>query len=126
MQDYSTDYMSNGPAPDKNVLLSTTDAIPGYSVVESKGFVMGSAVMFVPYDRVIYAFVRTIWHPEARDELYSEFFRRLRHKALMAISRNARKLGANAVLGLKLRIWKSGYGMYEAYAYGTAVEVKKE
>ncbi|NPA76932.1 MAG: YbjQ family protein [Candidatus Diapherotrites archaeon] len=118
--------MSIGPAPDKNVLLSATDAIPGYSVVESKGFAMGSAVMFVPYDRVIYAFVRSLWHSTARDDLYSEFFRRLRHKALLRLSENARRMGANAVLGVTLQIWRAGYGIYEAYAYGTAVEVKKE
>jgi uncharacterized protein YbjQ (UPF0145 family) len=118
--------MSSRSAPDKNVLVSSTDQIPGYSVVESKGFVMGSAVGFVPADRVIYAMVRSIWDPKAKERLYSSIFRKLRHRALSTLIENARKLNANAVLGTTVRIWRAGYGFYEAYAYGTAVEVKKE
>ncbi len=82
--------------------------------------------MFVPYDRVIYAAVRSFWHRSAREDLYSEFFRRLRHRALMKMSSNALRIGANAVVGVRVEIWRAGYGIYEAYAYGTAVEVKKE
>ena len=118
--------MKKGSGEDKNVLITSLDSLPGYRVVESKGFVMGSALDFIPADRVIYAFFASILDPKARHRLYSNFFKRLRHEALLRLSENAKRLGANAVMGATVRIWRSGYGMYEAYAYGTAVEVKKE
>lgn len=117
--------MEKRAGEDKNVLITSLSSLPGYEVVESKGFVMGSALDFIPADRVVYAFFASILDPEARHRLYSNFFKRLRHRALMALSENAKKLGANAVIGVSVRIWRSGYGMYEAYAYGTAAEVKR-
>ena len=117
--------MKKGSGEDKNVLITSLHSLPGYEVVESKGFVMGSYLDFIPADRVVYAFFASIINPRARHDLYSNFFKRLRHRAMLRLSENARKVGANAVLGVTLRIWRSGYGMYEAYAYGTAVEVKR-
>lgn len=117
--------MDEGAGEDKNVLITSLPSLPGYEVVESKGFVMGSSFDTVPADRVVYAFFASVFDPAARNRLYSGFFRRLRHGALMKLSENAKKLGANAVLGTSVRIWRCGYGMYEAYAYGTAVEVRK-
>ncbi len=108
------------------MLISTLPSVPGYRVVESKGFVTGSAVDFVPADRVVYAFFASIVRPEARHDLYSAFFRRLRHRALLRLMDNARAMGANAVLGVRLELRRTGYGMYEAYAYGTAMEVERE
>jgi len=117
--------MKEGGGEDKNVLITSLPSLPGYEVLESRGFVMGSALDFVPADRVIFAFFASIFDPAARNRLYSGFFRRLRHQALVRLSENARKVGANAVLGVSVRIWHCGYGMYEAYAYGTAVEVRR-
>lgn len=117
--------MNEGPREDKNVLISTLQSIPGYEVVDSKGFVMGSSFDFVPADRVVYAFFASIFDPQSRDRLYSSFFKRLRHEALLKLSENALKLGANAVLGASINSWRCGYGMYEVYAYGTAVEVNR-
>lgn len=117
--------MKKGSGEDKNVLITSLPNLPDYDVVESKGFVMGSALDFVPADRVIYAFFASILDPQARQRLYSRFFQRLRHRAIERLRENARRIGANAVIGVHIKIWRSGYGMYEAYAYGTAVEVKK-
>jgi len=117
--------MKKGGGDDKNVLITPLPTLPGYKVVDAKGFVMGSSLEFVPADRVLYAFFASIVNPRARHELYSSIFRSLRHDALLRLSENARKIGANAVLGVRLRVWRAGYGMYEAYAYGTAVEVKR-
>ena len=117
--------MNGRDGEDKNVLITSLSSLPGYDVLESKGFVMGSALDFVPADRVVYAFFASIFDPKARNRLYSSFFKRLRHRALLTLSENATKLGANAVFGASVSIWHCGYGMYEAYAYGTAVEVKK-
>ncbi|GEM_PF-4709945 len=117
--------MKKGKGEDINVLLSSTDSIPGFSIRRSLGFVTGSASGTVHANSALYSFLASLIHPERRTEPYDRLFRSIRHRALLRLMENARKLGANAVVGVRISFYRVGYGFYEAFAYGTAVEVIK-
>jgi uncharacterized protein YbjQ (UPF0145 family) len=53
------------------------------------------------------------------------FISTLMHEALEKLEENAKKMGGNAVLGLKMGVEHLGWGRILVYAYGTVAEVEE-
>ena len=85
------------------------------------GFVTGSAVAFRDFGTIVRM---SLLSEKKRRESAEIFLKRLRHNALQRLVENAKGMGANAVLGVRIHVWRVDGNTYEAYAYGTAAEVR--
>ncbi len=61
---------------------------------------------------------------EKREKTIHGVIRSVRHAAIEALRENAARAGANAVLGVRIHVWSPLKNVFEAYAYGTAAEVR--
>ena len=98
------------------MLLSTTPSIDGRRIHEYKGVVTGEAILGANVFRDIVG---------GRSASYEKVLRDARDMALAELSEEARKLGANAVVGIDLDYETIGTGgsMLMVSASGTAVVV---
>ena len=112
--------MSNKGASAKNVIVTPLERLEGFKIHKYVGFVLGSAV----YELDIAEAIRiSMYSKKKRVETLSKVLKKLRHRAIEALKENAHKMGANAVFGVRVQIWSPTKHVFEAYAYGTAVEV---
>ncbi len=104
-----------------DLLVATVDQVPGYEVRRVVGLVRGNAVRarHVGYD--ILAALRNLVGGEIRD--YTKLLAESREQALDRMLDQARSLGANGVLGMRLTTSTLMGGAAELLAYGTAVEL---
>lgn len=105
------------------VLLSTSPAVPGHSIVQFKGIVEGSSVRGRS--------VLEIWRQQLQQQLGGEqqllhdLLRETRYAALQRLAEAAAAAGANAVVSIRL-VTSGLQRMHVEYtAYGTAVRVTK-
>ncbi|HDN75669.1 MAG TPA: YbjQ family protein [Acidilobales archaeon] len=105
------------------ILLSTTENIPGYKIIKVLGIVMGSAVRARHIGRDIVASLRNIVGGEVRE--YTELLAQARNIAIERMIKRAKEMGANAVIGVRFSTANIMGGAAEVLAYGTAVVVKK-
>lgn len=84
---------------DGSVILVTTDKVPGYRIVRVLGLVSGSSAMARGLGGDILASIRNLVGGEVTE--YTELMEAARKKALQRLIENARRRGANAVVGLK-------------------------
>jgi len=104
------------------VLLVTTDHIPGYRIVKVLGLASGSVVMARNLGRDVLAALRNLAGGEIKE--YTELMARARDIALRRLCEKARSVGANAVIGLRITSSTVMSGAAEILAYGTAVIVE--
>ena len=104
------------------VLLSTTESIPGYKVVEVLGIVMGNTVRAKHIGQDILAGLRNLVGGEIKE--YTEMLTEAREEAIKRMCKQAQKLGANAVIGVRLTTAEVLSGAAEILAYGTAAKVE--
>lgn len=109
---------------DRDVLVVTTESVPGYRVSKVLGIVSGSVVRARHIGKDILASLRNITGGEIKE--YTELLARSRDEALERMLRKAKELGANAVLGVRFGTSSVAQGAAEVFAYGTAVIVEKE
>ncbi|MEW5921733.1 MAG: YbjQ family protein [Bacillota bacterium] len=88
---------------------------------EVLGLVMGSKVRAVHVGRDIMAALRNLVGGEVKE--YSELMRRVRQAALEEMIEEAKKLGANGIMGIQFSSAQIAGGMAEIIAYGTAVKI---
>ena len=113
--------MSNMGASAKNVIVTPLERLDGLEVKRYVGFVLGSAV----YELDVAEAIRMSVHSKKRrEETISNVLKKLRHMAIEALKENAYKMGANAVVGVRIHTWSPAKHVFEAYSYGTAVEVE--
>jgi len=105
------------------MLVVTTDTVPGYKIKEVVGFVEGSAVRTVHLGQHIRGFFRRWIGGELT--YYSELLLKARSEARERMVREAEKLGADAVVGVKYMTTMIATGASEVTAYGTAVKLKE-
>jgi len=105
------------------MLVTTTEQIPGYRVVEVKGSVFGVVVRSRGLVGNIAAGLRSLFGGEIVE--YTAMLEEARRHALERMTRNARMMGANAVVMMRFDSSEIGQAMSEIVAYGTAVIVEK-
>ncbi|AVK84856.1 hypothetical protein C3943_15490 [Lysinibacillus sp. B2A1] len=105
------------------MLLSTTDVVAGKEVVETIGLVKGNSVQSRNIGRDMMAGLRNIVGGEMKE--YAEMLVRSREIATNAMEEEAKKLGADAIVGVRFSTSSVMDGTSEVLAYGTAVKLKK-
>ena len=104
------------------MLMVTTDSIVGKEIVEVKGLVKGSTVRSKHIGKDIGASLKSIVGGELNG--YNEMLIEARQIALGRMADDATRLGANAVVGVRLMSSAVMAGAAEMVAYGTAVVVR--
>lgn len=104
------------------MLLTTTETIPGREVVELLGIARGSTVRARNIGRDIFAGLKNIVGGEIEE--YTKLQAESREQALQRMEEDAVKLGADAVINVRLATSVVTQGAAEILAYGTAVKLK--
>ncbi|MEZ5979374.1 MAG: YbjQ family protein [Planctomycetota bacterium] len=105
----------------KSVILCTSDEVPGRRIVECFGLVRGSTVRGRHVGRDIWAWLKNLVGGEIDD--YTKLLAEAREQALDRLVAEARVLGADAVVGLRVATSQIAAGAAEILAYGTAVKL---
>lgn len=112
-------------APMTMLLLSTTPSLEGRPIRQYLGLVHGETILGANLFRDILASIRDLVGGRAR--AYEATLERAREMALQELSRRARLLGADAVVGVRIDVEVLGQagGMLMACASGTAVLLER-
>lgn len=101
---------------------TTTDFIPGKEISEILGVARGSTVRARNIGRDIFASFKNIVGGEI-DE-YTKLQAYAREEAMHRLNQDAQRLGADAVINIRLTTAMIMQGTAEILAYGTAVKFK--
>ena len=105
------------------MIVTTTDTIPGYEIEEILGVVFGNTVRSKHLGKDLAAALKTIAGGEIKS--YTEMLTEARNEAIERMINEAEKLGADAVVAVRLGSSAVMSGAAELVAYGTAVKLKK-
>lgn len=105
------------------MIVVTTENISGYRVLEVKGQVFGLVVRSRGLGGNIMAGLRSLIGGEITE--YTSLLEEARKHALDRMVRNAKLMGANAIVMMRYDSSEIGQTMSEIVAYGTAVIVEK-
>jgi len=103
------------------MILSTTEAVAGRTVLETLGMVRGTTVRARHVGRDISALLSNIVGGEVTD--YTKLLAEAREQALDRMRAEALALGADAVVGLRFSANQISAGCAEILVYGTAVRL---
>lgn len=105
----------------QNLILTTTPTIEGKKITIYYGIVTGEAIIGANLFRDIFAGIRDI--VGGRSGSYEEVLREAKDNAISEMTENARRMGANAVVGIDLDYETVGTNgsMLMVTASGTAV-----
>lgn len=106
------------------MIIVTTEKVPGMEVKEFKGFVKGGCIQSKHIGKDIVAGLRTIVGGEIKE--YTEMMEEARKKAIGRMVDEAKGLGANAIVGMRLQTASVMTNVAEIVAYGTAVYVENK
>jgi uncharacterized protein YbjQ (UPF0145 family) len=106
------------------MLVVNTEFVPGYRVVRILGMVSGNTVRAKHMGRDIAASFKNLVGGELKG--YTELLMESRAEAVSRLTAEAEKLGANAVLNVRLSTASITAGASEICAYGTAAVVEPE
>ena len=106
----------------KELIITTTETIPGKQVAKVLGVVRGNTVRARNIGRDIGAGFRNIIGGEVKT--YTEMTSNSRDEAFNRMVNEAVKLGADAIIGMKFMTSMVMQGASEMLAYGTAVKLK--
>ena len=104
------------------MLLVTTETVEGRKIEETLGLVRGNTIRARNIGRDIMAGLRNIVGGEIKD--YTVMLSQARDQALERMVKEAEKLGANAVVGVRFTTAETMSGAAEILAYGTAVRLR--
>lgn len=107
----------------QDILVVTTNGLPGYEVVKVYGEVFGLIVRSRNVFGNFGASLRTVFGGEVRG--YTKLLANSREQALARLKEEAAAKGANAILAMCFDSGDIGQVMNEVAAYGTAVRVTK-
>jgi len=105
----------------QNMILSTTPTLENKKITSYLGIVTGEAIIGANLFRDIFAGIRDI--VGGRSGTYEEVLREAKDNAMAEMADNARRLGANAIVGIDLDYETVGHNgsMLMVTASGTAV-----
>jgi uncharacterized protein YbjQ (UPF0145 family) len=101
------------------ILVVTSDEVPGRKVVKTLGLVRGQSVRARHLGRDIQAGIRTI--VGGKVGVYAELLERSREEAIEQMTAEAEKLGANAIVAARMSTADIMGSAAEVLVYGTAV-----
>jgi uncharacterized protein YbjQ (UPF0145 family) len=110
--------------PTQHMIVTTTENIPGTTVVNTMGQVFGLTVRSRSIGGSIAALLKSIVGGEIRS--YVKLNEDSRRQALDRMVQNAAAMGANAVTMMRFDSTGMGAGMTEIVAYGTARVIEWE
>jgi uncharacterized protein YbjQ (UPF0145 family) len=108
---------------ESEILVATTNDVPGYKVVETYGEVFGLVVRSRNLFSNMGANFRTVFGGEVGG--YTKLLSKTRQDAIDRLRAAAAEKGANAVLAMRFDTSEIGQIMSEVAAYGTAVRLEK-
>ena len=101
------------------MIVTNTETIAGYHIVEIRGLVQGNTVRAKHAGRDIAASFKNLIGGELKG--YTELLTESRRQAIERMMSQAEQLGANAVVNVRLTTSAVPAGAAALYAYGTAV-----
>lgn len=104
------------------MIITTTNTVDGYKVVDYLGIVTGEAIMGANVFKDVFASIRDV--VGGRSGSYEKELNRARSIALQEMQANASGMGAEAVIGIDLDYEVIREGMLMVSASGTAVRLK--
>lgn len=104
------------------MIVTTTMDIPGKKVDKTLGIVTGNTIRAKHIGKDIVAGLRNIVGGEIKE--YTEMLSDARREALKRMEDNAKNLGADAVIGVRMTTATVSSMSAEILAYGTAVKLK--
>lgn len=104
------------------MIITTTEKIEGMRIVKTLGLVRGSTIRARHVGRDIMAGLRHLVGGEIKD--YTQMMAVAREEAIQRMVEEAKKLGANAIIGVRFMTSMVMSGAAEILAYGTAVVVE--
>jgi uncharacterized protein YbjQ (UPF0145 family) len=106
------------------VLVVSSNWVPGYNILETRGFIYGLTVRSRGLGRNITAGLRSIAGGEIRE--YVEMMQHARDEALYRLVQHAKSVGANGIISAYFDSSEISDYMQEILAYGTAVVIGKK
>ncbi len=106
------------------MILTTTESIKGYTIVENKGLVKGNSVRAKNVGRDIIAMFKNLFGGEIEE--YTSLLTASREQAIERMIKDAQSKNANAIIGLRFMTSQVMQGAAEILAYGTAVVIKPD
>lgn len=104
------------------MILSTTHSVPNREITEIAGIARGSTVRSRNIGRDIVAGLKNIVGGEIEE--YTQLQADAREQALERMIEDAKKLNADAIVGICITTAMVASGAAEILAYGTAVKLK--
>ncbi len=105
------------------IIITTTNDLPGYEIVEVHGEVFGLVVRARHVFSNIGAGFRTVFGGEVKG--YTSMLSDSRNQAIERLRDHTRERGGNAVLAMRFDCNEIADMMSEVAAYGTAVTVRR-
>lgn len=103
------------------MILTNIESVPGMNITAQYGLVNGSTVRAKNAIKDIGAGLKNMVGGELKS--YTELLTEARQEAIHRMTMQAQRLGANAVINVRLATSSVTVGAAEVYAYGTAVKV---
>lgn len=104
------------------MILTNIETVPGMNIVAQYGLVTGSTVRAKNAIKDFGAGLKNMVGGELKS--YTELLTEARKEAIARMQEQAVKMGANAVVNVRLATSSVTVGAAEVYAYGTAVKVE--
>ncbi|MCD6541508.1 YbjQ family protein [Candidatus Bipolaricaulota bacterium] len=105
------------------MLITTTEEVPGYEIIEILGLVRGNTVRARHLGRDVLAGLRNVVGGEITE--YTEMLSKAREEAVQRMISQAEELGADAVVGVRFATSQTMAGAAEILVYGTAVKLRR-
>lgn len=103
------------------MIISTTETVPNKEITEILGICRGSTVRARNIGSDFFAQLKNIVGGEISE--YTKLQAHSREQALQRMIADAEKMGANAIIGMRLTTSTVMQGASEILAYGTAVKL---
>ena len=106
------------------MIASTTNDIPGKKITKVLGIARGNAIRARHVGKDIGAFFQNLVGGEIRE--YTKLMGEVREQSIDRMKDDATRMGANAVIGVRMATSMVMEGAAEMVAYGTAVVIEDE
>ena len=103
------------------MITTTTETVPGKKIVEILGIARGSTVRARHFGKDIFAGLKNIVGGEIHE--YTQLQAQAREQSLQRMQDDALKLGADAVVNVRMHTSMIMQGASEILVYGTAVKL---
>ena len=104
------------------MILTTTETIPNKEIIEILGVARGSTVRARHVGRDMFAGLKSLVGGEISE--YTQLQAQSREQAMSRMQKDAERMGADAILNIRLTTSMVMQGASEILAYGTAVKLK--